>query len=103
MKDAINTPCTTDFLEAVPLEAAHQLERWGSDHDAGKTPLDWFWLIGYLAQKATVSAQVGDHAKYRHHIITTGAALLNWFRQVAGEDDGMRPGIDSRALKGDVT
>ena len=40
--EVINTPETADFMSGVPLEAAHQRERWGSDHDAGKTPFDWF-------------------------------------------------------------
>ena len=35
--EIINTPETADFMAAVPLEAAHQRERWGSSHDAGKT------------------------------------------------------------------
>jgi hypothetical protein len=48
----INTPEILDFMKAVPLEAAHQRERWGSDHDAGKTDSEWLWLIGFLACKA---------------------------------------------------
>lgn len=46
-----------------------------------------------------MSALVGDRTKYRHHIITTGAALLNWFRQVEGEDASMRPSIAPPATK----
>lgn len=48
----LNTPEIVDFAKAVELEAAHQRERWGSAHDAGKTDADWFWLIGYLSGKA---------------------------------------------------
>jgi hypothetical protein len=48
----INTPEIFDFAKAVQLEAVHQRERWGTDHDAGKTDADWFWLIGYLSGKA---------------------------------------------------
>lgn len=48
----LNTPEIVDFASAVVLEAAHQRQRWGSDHDAGKTDADWFWLIGYLSGKA---------------------------------------------------
>ena len=29
----INTPRTDDFFEAVRIEAAHQVERWGVEHD----------------------------------------------------------------------
>jgi hypothetical protein len=31
----LNTPETEDFYAGIELEAAHQRERWGSDHDAG--------------------------------------------------------------------
>src|SRR5258706_8072114 len=34
----INTPHTSNFIEAVKLEAAHQINRWGVQHDAGKRP-----------------------------------------------------------------
>jgi hypothetical protein len=91
----INSPETADWMKGVPLEAAHQVERWGAEQDAGKTPFDWFWLIGYLAQKAASSAVVGDVEKARHHTISTGAALLNWHRNLTGENTKMRPGIDS--------
>lgn len=89
----ISTPQTHDWIWAVQLEAAHQIERWGVDQDAGKTPFDWFWLIGYLAQKAAASAVAGDVEKAKHHTISTGAALLNWHRNLTGETRAMRPGI----------
>ena len=86
----INTPHTAEFLEAVKLEAIHQRERWGNEHDAGKTDADWFWLVGYLTGKALHKPE-----KKVHHIITTAAALLNWHAAVTGVDTRMRPGIDS--------
>jgi hypothetical protein len=89
----INTPETADFMKGIPLEAAHQRGRWGADHDAGKAPLDWFWLIGYLAQKAAMSAIAGDVEKAKHHTISTAAALSNWHLQLSGADNRMRPGI----------
>jgi hypothetical protein len=88
----INTPQSGDFLRAVSIEAEHQRQRWGSKHDAGKEPADWFWLVGYLAGKALNSAKSGDNEKFEHHIITTAAALQNWHMQVFGQCD-MRPGI----------
>lgn len=103
----INNPHTTDFLEAVRLEAAHQRERWGTEHDAGKTDADWFWLIGHLAGKALHAAMLVDHGdisarlrstmieKSLHHIITTAAALLNWHAARTGADTRMRPGIET--------
>lgn len=90
----IDTPHTDDWLRAVPLEAAHQVKRWGVKHDVGKTPFDWFWLIGYLAQKAASSAVAGDTEKAKHHTISTAAVLLNWFRRLTGDDTTFQPGID---------
>lgn len=52
LEGLLNTPEIIDFAKAVQLEAAHQRKRWGSEHDAGKTDADWFWLIGYLSGKA---------------------------------------------------
>ena len=91
--EIINTPETADFMAGVPLEAAHQRERWGSSHDAGKTPFDWFWLIGYLAQKAASAAVADDMEKAKHHAISTAAALANWHAALSGADTSMRPGI----------
>lgn len=93
-EEIINTPETADFMAGVPLEAAHQRERWGADHDAGKTPFDWFWLIGYLAQKAADASCRGDAEKAKHHTISTAAALANWHAALIGADNRMRPGID---------
>ncbi|WP_347091705.1 hypothetical protein [Sphingomonas parapaucimobilis] len=95
--EIINTPETADFMAGVPLEAAHQRERWGADHDAGKRPLDWFWLIGFLAQKAADAAIRGDIKKAKHHTISTGAALANWHAALTGADIKMRPGISAEA------
>lgn len=89
----LNTPETADFIAGIALEAAHQRERWAVDHDAGKSPFDWFWLIGYLAQKAASSAVAGDGAKAMHHTISTAAALGNWHAALAGLSNVMRPGI----------
>jgi hypothetical protein len=94
LEASINTPETADFMKGVPLEAAHQRERWGVDHDAGKSAFDWFWLIGYLAQKAATSEVRGDVEKAKHHAISTAAALANWHLRLSGGDNRMRPGID---------
>ena len=91
-REIINAPETADFMAGVPIEAAHQRERWGSSHDAGKTPFDWFWLVGYLAQKAASAAVAGDVEKAKHHTISTAAALANWHAALMGQTD-MRPGI----------
>lgn len=92
----INTPQSGDFLRAVSIEAEHRQQRWGSSHDAGKAPSDWFWLIGYLAGKALNAHINGDFAKAEHHVITTAAALMNWHAAMFGNTN-MRPGIDGEA------
>jgi hypothetical protein len=94
LNELINTPHTADFLEAVPLEAAHQIARWGTEHDEGKQPTDWLWLIGYLAGKATNAAIKGDLEKAKHHTISTAAVCLNWFRRIVGDEKTFRPGIE---------
>jgi hypothetical protein len=93
----VNTPQLHDFSAAVVLEAAHQRERWSADHDAGKEPEDWFWLLGYLAGKALASAKAGDRDKAMHHTISSAAALANWHAALLGADTRMRPGIDPAA------
>lgn len=94
IREIINAPELHDFSSGVVLEAAHQRERWGSEHDAGKTPSDWFWLVGYLAGKALHSQTSGKIDKALHHTISTAAALANWHASLMGANQQMRPGID---------
>lgn len=98
-KAVINSPETADFMAGVPIEAAHQRERWGADHDEGKSPYDWFWLIGYLSQKAASAAVAGDAEKAMHHTISTAAALANWHAALSGKSSTMHPGISIDALE----
>jgi hypothetical protein len=90
----LNTPELHDFAAGVVLEAAHQRERWGAEHGAGKEPQDWFWLLGYLAGKALKAHASGDTDKALHHTISSAAALANWHAAVSGASTSMRPGID---------
>jgi hypothetical protein len=92
----LNTPELRDFSRAIALEAAHQRERWGSEHDAGKAPADWFWLIGYLAGKALTACLSGDVDKALHHVITAAAALANWHAAIVGTSTAMRPGLPAK-------
>lgn len=109
----INTPELHDFAKGTRLEAVHQRERWGTEHDAGKSPEDWFWLVGYLAGKALhhhkeaqrlqqqpIHPGSSDEAALRHaeekalhHAISTAAALANWHAAITGTSTVMRPGI----------
>ena len=93
----IDAPEVRDFTEGVRREVAHQRKRWGSEHDAGKTPADWFWRIGYLAGKALHAHAAGDTEKALHHTVTTAAALANWHAGIIGKTD-MRPGIETPDL-----
>jgi hypothetical protein len=92
--DSIDTPHTTNFLAAVQLEALHQRERWGTEHDSGKAPSDWFWLLGWLAGKSVHAAVSGDVEKAKHHAISSAAVLLNWHAALGLVDSRMRPGIE---------
>ena len=82
LRTLINTPHTATFLEAVKLEAAHQRERWGEEHDARKDAPDWYWLVGYLAAKALHAWKAGATLRLKHHVVTTAAACLNWHRSI---------------------
>ena len=93
LRGLLNAPELRDFAYGAVLEAAHQRERFSVDHDAGKGPEDWFWLVGYLAGKALRSAIAGDLDKALHHCISTAAALANWHAALLGADNRMRPGI----------
>jgi hypothetical protein len=93
LRALLNTPEIADFVKAVQNEAAHQRERWPSEHDTGKTDADWFWLIGYLAGKAMHNLATGNTDKGLHHIITTAAACANWHHQRT-VGNNMRPGIE---------
>ena len=98
LSQIINTPQADDFLRAVSTEAEHQRQRWGSAHDEGKAPADWFWLVGYLAGKALHAHGAGNVEKAEHHVITTAAALANWHRAMFGKTN-MRPGIGDTAME----
>lgn len=93
LEGLINTPHTDDFVRALQLEAAHQIELWGVEHDAGKRPEDWISLVVYLLGKATKAHYDSDAEKLKHHIITVAAVGLNWFRALTGDSNVMRPGV----------
>ena len=78
----LNTPSIEHFLESVRLEAAHQSERWGFEHDNAKEPEDWFWLVGYLAGKALYASRTGDRVKALHHTISVSAVMSHWHEYI---------------------
>lgn len=94
LKALINTPELASFSTGVAIEAVHQRERWGSEHDAGKAPSDWYWLLGFLGGKALAAHVAGNVEKALHHTISSAAVLANWHAAIAGTHTGMRPGIE---------
>lgn len=97
LRALLNTPETEDFDKGVPLEATHQIQRWGAAHDAGKNPEDWFWLCGYLAGKVLASFKAGEPEKAKHHCISTAAVMRNWHKAIATGQSTMRPGISAES------
>lgn len=89
----LSAPELHSFRDAIVLEAAHQRERWGAEHDEGKGPEDWMWLVAYLSTKATQANRYGDGEKYLHHIVTCAAACANWHASATGANTVMRPGV----------
>lgn len=96
LQDVINAPEIHDFTRAITIEAAHQRVRWTAEHDAGKSPGDWLWLVAYLCTKADQANRYGDREKYLHHIITAAAACSNWHAHASGTNTEMRPGQGER-------
>jgi hypothetical protein len=91
LRKLIYSPIIDNFLEAVRLEAAHQVDRWKSPHDAGKHDSDWYWLLGYLGGKL-IHRPNDSLDKQLHWIISIAAVCFNWWRAKTGEDRRMRPG-----------
>lgn len=94
LRTLINTPEIEDFLQGVRLEAAHQVERWGSAHDRAKSAENWYWLVGYLGGKALRSTITGDRDKALHHCISSAAALMNWHGAIRLDESGAGIGKD---------
>lgn len=86
------SPINERFMEGVMREAGHQVARWGEDHDFGKEPEDWLFLIGYLAGKACKASREGNQEKALHHTISTAAVCANWHAHIKGEETTFRPG-----------
>lgn len=95
LKTLINTPELADFDKGVPLECAHQIERWGQAHDRSKSAENWYWLVGYLAGKALRASIKGEREKALHHTISSAAALRNWHRAIQQDTTGAGIGQDA--------
>lgn len=84
-KDLINTPLISHFLQAVKLEAAHQVERWKDSVDRESESFNWVFLVGHLATRAAAYHEAENKEKALHHTITTAAVCLNWHKFLVGE------------------
>lgn len=62
------------FLDAVEAEARRQKQIWGDEHDAAKSPSDWFWTLGYLGSQILKATP----AQRRQRIVEAAAFLANW-------------------------
>ncbi len=81
-KKSLDVPELEDFARGAVIEAQHQRQRWGNEHDTSKEPEEWFWLVGYLAGKGLRAQRDGDMEKFKHHLITGAAVLANWHARV---------------------
>ncbi len=89
LRALINSPEIKDFIKGVKVEAAYQIDHHGPEHDSLKTAFDWFWVLGYLSQKAADAALRSDIEKAQHHCISSAALLANWHRQLSKQaEDG---------------
>lgn len=93
LRDLISRPYIGTWTDEIIVEAAHQRDRWGANHDHGKAPEDWFWLIGYLAGKCLAAHRAGDAAKAHHHTVSTAAVLAHWAAAIDGNEGVFRPGL----------
>jgi hypothetical protein len=82
----LNNPEVNLFLEGIKIEAAHQVERWGEDHDANKTFEQWTALLVRLLGKFVDSNWNKDHTKSLHHLITMAAVCANAHRQMVEKE-----------------
>ena len=82
LQNILNTPYISNFVQAVKNEAAHQIHSGQHATDEFKTPLDWFWTLGFLAQKAATAQQAGDNKKALHHTISSAALMAHWHQQI---------------------
>lgn len=93
LRRTLNSPELEVFMEGVKREAAHQVERWGDEHDASKAPWDWHWVLGSLSSKAVMAMVNRDWRKAKHHTITAAALCANWhkhLKRIEGEIDAQR-------------
>lgn len=98
LRELVGRPYIGAWTDEVIVEAAHQRFRWGADSDQGKSPEDWFWLVGYLAGKCLAAHRAGELDKARHHTVSTAAVIAHWAALISGEESIFRPGLGPKQL-----
>jgi hypothetical protein len=93
----INSPQTESFVEAVRVEAAHQVRYWGTARDANKRTEDWVTMIVCLLGKAFNFN--GDRDKLLQHVITLAAICLNWHSRIIAPRSGDGPVNDKEGAQ----
>ncbi len=78
----INTPEVEDFMNGVKIEAVHQTEKWGADHEESKYPHDYSLVLDKLKGKQALAIWDRNIEKYKHHLITMAAVCHNIHRQI---------------------
>ena len=78
----LNRPLYERFTKAVQAEAAHQSWIYPPEHDASKTPQDWYATLCHLAGKAGDAHHTGDRKMALHHTISNAALLLHWHQAI---------------------
>lgn len=85
LNSLINNPVLNDFVEAMKIEAAHQLERWGIENEERKPPHHYILVATKLLGKLSIAIWDRDIDKFKHHCITLAAELQNCHRQIEKE------------------
>lgn len=80
LTNLINHPVLNDFIQGVAIEAAHQIDRWGEDHDEDKTDADWIAVFVHLLGKFPDAFWSGKNDKVLHHLIAISAVAANCHR-----------------------
>lgn len=87
LTNLINTPELNDFPKAVLIEAVHQRERWGEDHDKSKSVSDWLRLFTHLNAKIGKADWDNDIDKVKHHVITLAAVANNFHAEILRREE----------------
>jgi hypothetical protein len=84
----VHKPESNEFLKGVSIEAEYQRQLHGVDAtDARFDWMQYFWVTGYLLNKALAACKSGegDGEKAKHHLTTTAALISNWHNVLTGK------------------